>query len=116
MPLACSLQVEYREVVKQVPRPEVQYVDKRVPKHIIEYVEKIVEVPQAQHVFLFLSYSQSSSGGAPEGATTLLHFSSAPDPLFKVSKAPFLTLRVATPSGAPRQAPLELLSETPVCW
>ena len=44
-------------------------------------------------------------GGAPEGATTLLHFSSSPDPLFKASKAPFLTLRVATPSGAPREAP-----------
>ena len=28
-------------------------------------------------------------------------------PLFKVSKAPFLTLRVATPLGAPRQAPLD---------
>ena len=32
---------------------------------------------------------------------------SAPDPLFKASKAPFLTLRVATPLWAPRQAPLE---------
>ena len=31
----------------------------------------------------------------------------APDPFFKASKAPFLTLRVATPSWAPRQAPLE---------
>ena len=28
----------------------------------------------------------------------------------KASKAPFLTLRVATPSGAPRQAPLELVA------
>ena len=34
-------------------------------------------------------------------------FPSAPDPLFQASKAPFLTLRVATPSRAPRQAPLE---------
>ena len=33
--------------------------------------------------------------------------SSAPDPLFKASEAPFLTLRVATPSGAPREAPLD---------
>ena len=46
-------------------------------------------------------------GGAPEGATTLLTFPSAPDPFFKASKAPTVTLRVATPSGAPRQAPLE---------
>ena len=37
----------------------------------------------------------------------MLHFPSAPDPLFKASKAPFLTLRVATPSWAPRQAPLD---------
>ena len=44
-----------------------------------------------------------------------LHFTfpSAPDPLFKASKAPFLTLRVATPSGAPRQAPLDHSRETP---
>ena len=55
-------------------------------------------------------FSWSSSGGAPEGATSLLHFSSAPDPLFKASKAPFLTLRVATPSGAPRQVPLDFRS------
>ena len=47
-------------------------------------------------------------GAAPEGATTLLHLSSAPDPLFKASKPPFLTLRLATPSGAPRQALLDL--------
>ena len=40
-------------------------------------------------------------GGRP------LHFPSPPDPLFKASKALFLTLRVATPSGAPRQVPLE---------
>ena len=31
---------------------------------------------------------------------------------FKASKAPFLTLRVATPSGAPRQAPLEKWNTT----
>ena len=30
-----------------------------------------------------------------------LYFTSAPDPFFKASKAPFLTLRVATPSGTP---------------
>ena len=34
-------------------------------------------------------------------------FLSAADPLCEASKAPFLTLRVATPSGAPREAPLE---------
>ena len=39
--------------------------------------------------------------GRPEEATTLLHCPSAPDPSFKASKAPFLTLRVANPSGAP---------------
>ena len=39
-------------------------------------------------------------------------FSSAPNPSFKASKAPFLTLRVATPSGAPRQA----LLESKVCF
>ena len=32
---------------------------------------------------------------------------SAPDPLFRGSSAPFPTLRVATPSAASRQAPLE---------
>ena len=30
-----------------------------------------------------------------------------PNPLFKASDAPFLTLRVATLSGAPHQAPLD---------
>ena len=49
--------------------------------------------------------------GRPRGgATTSLHFPSAPDPLVEASKAPFLTLRVATPSGAPCQAPLEQFS------
>ena len=32
---------------------------------------------------------------------------------FEASKAPFLTLRVATPSMAPRQAPLEMSKNTP---
>ena len=51
--------------------------------------------------------------GRPRGGATtlLLSFPSAPDPLFKASKAPFLTLRVATPSGAPCQAPLDLLKQ-----
>ena len=46
-------------------------------------------------------------GGGPKGRQLCFTFPSAPDPLFKASKAPFLTLRVATPSWAPRQAPLE---------
>ena len=53
-------------------------------------------------------------GGAPEGPITLLRFPSAPDPLFKASKAPFLTRRVATPSGVPCQAPLVKTRCTPV--
>jgi len=36
-------QVEYREVVKQVPRQE-KYVDKKDPNHVIEHVEKIVRL------------------------------------------------------------------------
>ena len=47
-------------------------------------------------------------GAPPRGRQLYFTFPSAPDPLFKASKAPFLTSRVATPSGAPRQAPLEL--------
>ena len=35
-------------------------------------------------------------GGAPKGRQLSFNFASAPDPLFKASKAPFLTLRVAT--------------------
>ena len=46
-------------------------------------------------------------GTPPRGRQLYFTFPSAPDPLFKASRAPFLTLRVATPSGAPRQAPLE---------
>ena len=53
--------------------------------------------PFCQQIWNFLR-------GSPEGATTLLHFPSAPDPSLTASKAPFLTLRVATPSGAPHQA------------
>ena len=52
-------------------------------------------------------------GVPPRGAQLYFSFSSAPDPLFKASKAPFLTFRVATPSGAPRQAPLEKLLSLP---
>ena len=44
----------------------------------------------------------------PRGRQLYFTFPSAPDPLFKVSKVPFLTLRVATPSGAKDQAPLDL--------
>ena len=46
--------------------------------------------------------------GAPwRGRQLCFTFPSAPDPLFKASKAPFPSLRVATPSRAPRQAPFE---------
>ena len=58
-----------------------------------------------------MSQSWSSSGGAPEGRQLYFTFPSAPDPLFKASKAPFLTLRVATLSGARRQAPLDTSNE-----
>ena len=46
-------------------------------------------------------------GAPPRGRQLYFNFPSAPDPLFKAPKAPFLTLRVATPSGAPRQALLD---------
>ena len=42
-----------------------------------------------------------------KGRQVYFTFPSALDPVFKASKAPFLILRVATPSGVPRQAPLE---------
>ena len=45
--------------------------------------------------------------GALQGRQLAFTFPSAPDPLFKASKAPFLTLRVATLSGAPCQALLD---------
>ena len=48
-------------------------------------------------------------GAPPRGRQLYFTSPSAPDPLFKAWKAPFLTLRVATPSGAPRQAPLDIL-------
>ena len=46
-------------------------------------------------------------GAPPRGRQLYLTFPRALDPFCKASKAPFLTLRVATPSGAPRQAPLD---------
>ena len=58
-------------------------------------------------------------GAPPRGRQLYFTFPSAPDPLFKSSKAPFLTLRVATLSGAPRQAPLEVSQKLfcdPVPW
>ena len=59
--------------------------------------------------FVFRRVLQS---GAPEGAKTLLRFSMCSRPFFfEASKAPFLTLRVATPSGAPRQAPLSFTAD-----
>ena len=46
-------------------------------------------------------------GAPPRGRQLYFTFAGVSDPFFKASKAPFLTLRVATPSGAPRQGPLE---------
>ena len=46
-------------------------------------------------------------GAPPTRRQFCFTFPGASDPLFKASKAPFLTLRVATPSGAPRQGPLD---------
>ena len=46
-------------------------------------------------------------GAPPRGRQLHFTFPSAPDPLFKASKAPLLTLTVVTPSGAPCQAPLD---------
>ena len=37
---------KWPEVVRQVPKVEVQYVEKKVPKPVFEYVERVVEVPQ----------------------------------------------------------------------
>ena len=55
----------------------------------------------------FLSWS---SWGAPKRPTTLPHFSKCSRPFMQSMKAPFLTLRVATPSGALRQALLDLVA------
>ena len=51
----------------------------------------------------------------PRGRQLYFTFPIAPDPLFKASKAPFLTSRVAIPPGAPRQALLEWSIKT-VPW
>ena len=48
-------------------------------------------------------FHRALQGVPPRGRQVYFTFPSAPDPLSKASKAPFLTLRVATPSGAPRQ-------------
>ena len=44
-------------------------------------------------------------GAPPRGQQLYITVPSAPDAVFKASEAPFLTLRVATPSWAPHQAP-----------
>ena len=54
------------------------------------------------------SLHRALQGAPPTGRQLYFTFPSAPDLFFKASKAPFLTLRVATPSGAPCQAPLDL--------
>ena len=62
---------------------------------------------------MLLSHSSSLNpqGAPPRGRQLYFTFPSAPDPLLKASKAPFLTLIVATPSGAPRQAPSDVVQE-----
>ena len=52
-------------------------------------------------------------GAPPRRRQLYFTFPSAPDPFSKASNPPFRTLRVATPSGAPCQAPLEQFSEIP---
>ena len=47
-------------------------------------------------------------GAPPTGRQLYVTSPSSPDPLCKALKAPSLTLRVATPLGAPREAPLDL--------
>ena len=51
--------------------------------------------------------SYSSSGAPPRGRQLYFTFPGAPDPFFKASKAPFLTLRVATPSPGSRGQPVK---------
>ena len=62
---------------------------------------------QDARMWHFDLFHRALQGVIPRGRQLYFTFPSAPDPLFKVSKAPFLTSRVATPSGAPRQAPLD---------
>ena len=66
------------------------------------------EHKKAQVSAIFLDFHRLLQGTPPRGRQLYFTFPSALDPLFKASEAPFLTLRVATPSGAPRQAPLEI--------
>ena len=54
-----------------------------------------------------VSLTEFFRAAPPRGRQLYFTCPGAPDPLFKASKAPCLTLRVATPSGAPRQAPHE---------
>ena len=55
--------------------------------------------------------------GAPSrGQQLYFTFPSAPDPLVEASKARFLTPRVATLSGAPRQAPLDKMAYGQAPW
>ena len=49
-----------------------------------------------------------SSPRGGDSFTSLCQMLQSPDLLFEASKAPFLTSKIATSSGAPRQAPLEL--------
>ena len=58
--------------------------------------------------FKYTNFIECFRGCPREGDNFTSPFPSAPDLLLKASKAPFLALRVATASGAPRQAPLEI--------
>ena len=64
-------------------------------------------------LFSFAKNHRVLEGAPPTGRQLYFTFPSAPDPLFKASKALFLALRVATPSGAPCQAPLEKTKGVP---
>ena len=73
------------------------------PRKRLEKRRKIVENAQNHRVL---------QGAPPRGRPLYFTFPSAPDPLFNVSEAPFLTLRVATVSGENRQAPLDKTPRT----
>ena len=55
----------------------------------------------------FRLLSQSSSRGAPEGATTLLHFSKCSRPFVQSINSTLAHLKSCNPVGTPRQAPLD---------
>ena len=80
-------------------------------------VQKVCAKRVCAH-FSFPNYTHTSvteknchrvlEGAPPRGRQLYFTFPGAPDPLFKASKAPFLALRVATPSGHPVKDRLKL--------